>query len=898
MPAVESTPSIIASKLHPPRLPPRHVPRARLIARLSEDGDRPLSLICAPAGSGKSTLLGEWSSVVARPVAWVSLDEGDNDLGVFLEYVLAAVQDIFPELTLRTRDLLHSIALLPVETLAASLSNDLAQIDSDFTLLFDDYHVITNPAIDNVLIALLRHPPRRLHLAVATRTDPAWPLRALRGHGQLTELRYEDMRFTSEESTAFLRTALGDALEDDLLAVLHEETEGWAAGLHLMTLVASQEGGRERILHERGVGGDIGAFLLDEVLDRQSPEVQDRLVQLSILGRFSATLCEAVCANDAGADESVAWGRAFLAEIDHLNLFLIGLDGHDEFFRFHHQFRRFLWERLRERMEPERIAALHRRASAWFAERGLIEEALDHAIAAGDDATAANLVARHRHELYDTEQFARLTRWLRLVPIAAKEHNAELLLAEARVATVNWRFTEAEVFLGRAERELARMPADDERTLVAIGELQALGAILDLWAGNPERMLTSLRHALTVLPPDCDHLRGLAHMGIVAAHWQNGNRDRAWAYLDEQLASTPSHLPVYATLLQSAACLYWLDNDLSNQLVSARRLLTVSQELDLPDHEALAHYHIGTVHFARNQLEAARTELAAATSARFNMRLLWWSQAAGLLALTEHALGHRRQARQTLSDAYDFLLERHAVRILPNVDAYQAELDRMEGRLTEIRAWAVHAEPGPLVWGPALLEPRLVQARAFLSQEEASDADLTAALIAELRAFSERVPNRRLQMEVDAIAALHDLSRGMAEEALDRVHRLVLEAEPTGWVSLFTDLGEPMEGLLRQLAARPVAPQAIARVLDAFPARGHSPEPGHQNGLAEPLSERELEVLVLLEARESNKEIATQLFIAPSTVKRHTLNIYRKLEVGDRRAAVARARELGLIAKP
>ena len=888
------TPSLITSKLHPPRLPSRHVERRRLVARLSRNNDRFLTLICAPAGSGKTTLMHEWSSSLGAPVAWVSLDEDDNDLGVFLGYVLAAVQTLFPALTLRTRDLLRSPTLPPVETLAVSFSNDLDQVASDFILALDDYHVITNPQIDAVLRILLRHPPQSLHLAVATRAEPAWPLRTLRASGRLTELRFDDLRFTAEESATFLRKALDDDLEDDYVAVLHGETEGWAAGLHLMTLLASHDDVQSRILDERGVG-DVGSFLLEEVLARLSPEMQDRLLRLSILDGFCASLCEAVCGDDADGDEPDAWGRPFLAQIERLNLFLIALDGHNEFFRFHHLFRRFLSERLRERTDPAAIAELHRRAAAWFAERDLIEEALDHALSAGDDATAADLVARHRHDLYNHEQFARLARWLRLLPVAAKEHNPELLLAEARVATMNWRLTEAEVFLDQAEREIARLPADDGRTLVAVGELEALRAILDLWAGNPERMLASLLHALTVLPPDSDHLRGLAHMGIVAAHWQMGGRDQAWAYLDEQLAETPSHLPVYATLLQTAAFMHWLDNDLTNLLVSARRLLTVSERLDLPDHEALARYFIGTVHYARNQLDAARTELAAATAARFNMRLLWWSQAAGLLALTEQALGHPEQARVTLGDAYDFLLERHAVRILPNVDAYQAELDRLEGRLTEIRAWATHAEPGPLVWTPAVLEPRLVQARAFLAQQEASDGVRAVALVAELRAFCERVPNRRLRMEVEAIAALLDVRRGKVDEALDRVHRLVLEAEPEGWVRLFTDLGEPMERLLRELAERRVAVQPVARILDAFPVRIDSVGIDRLQGLTEPLSERELEVLELLEARDSNKEIAAQLFIAPSTVKRHTLNIYRKLEVGTRREATTRAKELGLL---
>jgi LuxR family maltose regulon positive regulatory protein len=351
---------------------------------------------------------------------------------------------------------------------------------------------------------------------------------------------------------------------------------------------------------------------------------------------------------------------------------------------------------------------------------------------------------------------------------------------------------------------------------------------------------------------------------------------------------------VYATLLQTEAFLHWLDGDLTELLVSARRLLAVSQDLDLPDHEALAHYFIGAVHFARNDLDGAKENLAAAVSARFTMRLLWWSQAAGLLALTEQALGRSEHARQALIDAYDFALERHAVRILPHVGAFQAELGRLQGHLAGACTWAAQAEPDPLTWVLTALEPRVAQVRAFLAQEEAATIDRAAAVIAELRAFCERVPNRRLLMEVDLLAALLDDRTGNHEAALERVQRVVLEAAPQGWVRLFADLGEPMERLLRQLVAKHVAPHSIASILGAFPKHDHVPPFSHQQGLVEPLSERELEVLALLGERDSNKEIAAHLFIAPSTVKRHTLNIYRKLEVSDRRAAVTRARELAL----
>lgn len=890
----KSAPAIIASKLHPPLLSSRYVPRQRLIDWMNEGSDRPLTLVCAPAGAGKSSLVSEWAASIASPIGWISLDAGDNEIDTFLRYALAAVRSLFPTLPLRSEDLLRSLDTPPVETLAVTFSNDLAQIGADFTLVLDDYHVITNPLIDEMLLLLLRHPPSGMHLVVASRANPPWPLATLRARGHLAELRFADLRFTAEESAALIRHALGDALSEDFVAVMHEETEGWAAGMQLMTLVARHEDGQARILGERGVSKDLAAFLLDEVFARQSPRIQTRLLQMSILGRFRGSLLEAVCDGGEEPEESGAWGKAFLTSLEQLNLFTIALDDSNEYFRFHHLFQRFLTERLHERCDPARIAALHRQASAWFAAHGLIEEALAHALAAGDTAIAADLVASHRHDLYNKEQFSRLTRWLRLLPVTAKEGHPELLLAEARVATLNWRFTEAAVLLDHAKRELERAPRQTERVEAAWGELAALQGMIDLWAGNAEQLLAGAQRALALLPPDAGHLRGMAHTGHAAAYWLRGERDQAWSYLEEQLASTSLQLPVFTVLLQTQSFLRWLDGDLTNLLVSAKRLLAVSQDLDLPEQQALAHYFIGTVLYARNDLAGAQRELLAAVTARFTLRLMWWTQAAGLLALTEQALGRHMAASETLRDAQDLVIERHAVRILPNVGAFQARLDVFQGRLAEAGAWAAQVEPGPLTWAHTALEPRVARAQVYLAQEGASSIAAAAALIAELRGFCERVPNPRLFMEVELLAALLDDRRGDHAAALERVQRVVLEAEPEGWVRPFADLGEPMERLLRKLAAARVLPQAVARILDAFPTRGQG-RIVNQRGLVEPLSERELEVLAFLGARDSNKEVAARLFITPSTVRQHTLNIYRKLEVNDRRAAVARACELGLL---
>jgi LuxR family maltose regulon positive regulatory protein len=274
---------------------------------------------------------------------------------------------------------------------------------------------------------------------------------------------------------------------------------------------------------------------------------------------------------------------------------------------------------------------------------------------------------------------------------------------------------------------------------------------------------------------------------------------------------------------------------------------------------------------------------------------LSWCHAIGSLAKVYQALGRPEDAVRTLNEGRDFLLERHAIRVLPNLGAFQAEIDWFQGRLAEASAWAAQVEPGPLDWSLGTIEPRLVQARVYVSQEDPGSLDRAAALLTEMRAYCANVPYRLLLMQVDALSAVIADRQGQRAVALETVERLVLDAEQDTWVRLFVLAGEPMQNLLRELAGRHVASHTVARILKAFPQQNGASAAPQLQGLSEPLSERELEILGLLTERDSNKEIAAMLFIAPSTVKRHTLNIYRKLDVNNRRAAVSRATELGLI---
>lgn len=887
---------IVGTKLTPPRLHRDHVARPRLVERLKIGSDRALLLVRAPAGSGKSTILREWLDSTSLVSGWVSLDERDNDLEVFLGYVLAAVRGLFPDANLATRGLIRALTLPPLDALASSLNDDFARLPDDFVLVLDDYHLISNPDIHQLMEHLVRHSPACMHLAIATRDDPPWPLARLRARGAMTELRYDDLLFSEEESIAFLRRALGDAVDHDLAVVLHEESEGWAAGLQLMALTLK---GRSlenvRSARARIAAEDIEAFLLEEVFARQPAPMQERLLEISMLNRFSAPLCEAVCELHSADEVDAGWGEAFLQELRHANLFVIPIDAGHEFFRFHHLFQQFLLSRLHERHQPEDVAQIHLRASRWFEERGAIEEALHHALAANGTHEAADIVARHRHELYNQEQFARLTRWLRLLPPEAKEHHPEILLAEARVATMNWRFVEAAVFLDHAALALESAPRDPQTAAIAQAELFALRGILDFWNGDAERVIEESRFVLETLPPEASHLRGLAHTGIASSLYQLGNPELGLAYIETQLASLSPQNPSYAWLLQTQAFLYWLQGDWTNLRLAAVRLLRVSEEIELADQEALAHYFLGAVHYARNDLSSAEAHLSRAVAARYIMRLMWWTQAAGLLALTIQALGRANDAQQIVDDMQAFVLERHAMRLLPGIGAFQAELDRRQGHHAAAVTWARQVAPGPLTWALSAIEPRIAQVRAFLAAGDAVALDQAATTLADLRAFCSRLPNRRLCCKVDLLEALLALCRGQHDSALSTVRRVVRNTEPDRWPRLFVDMGDQMQHLLRQLAAEDGISSALDQILAEFPAPTPMNSDVDQSRLIEPLSPRELEILTLLNARDSNKEIADRLFIAPGTVKRHTISIYRKLDVNGRREAVVRAAQLGIL---
>ena len=438
---------LLATKLHVPRLRPGFAPRPRLLDRLAEGMGRDLVLLCTPAGFGKTSLMADWARRGQRPVAWLSLDVGDNDPVRFWRHVGAALDGARPGVAGRVAALLQDVQPASLGAVVTTLANELAGLAGEVVLVLDDYHLIEAPPVHASLGLLLDHLPGSLRLMLATRADPPLALARLRARGQLAELRERDLRFTPQEAAALLREVAGPDVPEAAVTALEGRTEGWAAGLQLAALslrdhpdpagfVATFSGSHRHVLD----------YLAEEVLDRQPDPLRTFLLQTSVLERLSGPLCDAVTGRTGS--------QQLLEQAEQANLFLIPLDEVRGWWRYHQLFADLLHARLVQE-RPGEVPGLHQAAGTWWEGHGLVDGAVRHAVATGDVAWAARLIEQHFDELLRWDEEATVNRWLQALPAELVRSRPRLCFAQAIWALLAGRIEEAELLLADAEAALA-----------------------------------------------------------------------------------------------------------------------------------------------------------------------------------------------------------------------------------------------------------------------------------------------------------------------------------------------------------------------------------------------------------------------------------------------------------
>jgi len=871
-----------------------------LVDQLNRGLDRPLTLVSAPAGFGKSILVSSWMQTCARPNAWLALDESADDLGVFLHYFLTAMQTLSPGALQQTQALLTGFSLPPPAVLADSLINELDAIERDFIVVLEDYHAIHAQSIHDLLNTLLRHPLPHMHLVLIARRDPPLSLSVLRARNIVAEVRVQDLRFSAAESAAFMQKALGAPLPDAVLARLVGRTEGWITSLRLAALALRYTEDVDVELHalsDVDHNRYVADYLISEVLAQVPAPRADFLLRSAILDRMCASVCNAVLGGDAPDADS----QSHLEWLEQNNLFIISLDAERRWYRYHHLLQSFLRSELERRQGAAAVALLHTRASAWFAAQGLLEDALRHALLGQDTAAAIRLIAAHRHDLMDTEQWQIHERMLRMFPAAVITADPDLTLMEAWSARLGRqdlvRFTE---LLERAASLVAQM-AESAHVVHLRGEIDTLRitAIVEA-AGDPTSAIELGQRALATTPRAWYFVRAVAWLWLAIAYQMAGRLDQAYAALTEgQAEDIAPDGAVRARVAGSRSFVAWMAGDLGAVLPVAAHLLDVAEYHHRRESLGWGHYLLCAAAYQRNDLPVAEAHAQALEEIRYVCTPMAYLQSAFVYASVCQARGLAEQARAKVGVALTFMHETHSEGLLPLAHAFAAELAVRQGDLGAASQWA--ATMGrymPLTLMPYYYAPQLTLPKILLAQATPASLEQAAAELSRLYAFVTATHNTCFAIQVLALEALLHHAQGNGQKALAALGQAVTLAQPGGFLRAFVDLGPDMADLLRQLAAKGAASGYVKHLLQTYaaetPLRPAALRPA-QHDMVEPLTRREQEILTLLAQRLTSKEIALKLVVSEQTVKRHRANIYQKLGVNSRRQATAAAVAAGIL---
>lgn len=916
MPAQALEP-LLKTKLHIPQVRHATVERPQLITAINTGVLSALTLVSAPAGFGKTTALVEWVRQSPLPVAWVSLDEGDNDPSRFFLYLITALRNICGSVGVDALALLQSPQPLPPQSILATLLSDLEAIPEPFVLVLDDFHTITDPQIQDVFHFLLEHIPQAMHVIIATRIDPPIPLARLRTQREMVELRVKDLRFSLEEASSFFNQIMELTLRPEDTAVLAGRTEGWIAGLQMAALALqglSMQSREDQAGFIRAFSGSnryIMDYLVEEVLSRQPEDLQQFLLSTAILDRLSGSLCDAVT---QGKD-----GQAKLEQLEKANLFLIPLDDDRHWYRYHHLFAELLRAQP-HRSDPGLIPQLHLRASRWFEENGMVAEAVRHALAAGDWDRSAGLIEVNSWQALIRGELATFINWVDALPKEVVESHPRLCMYTAWFSILTGRINAVEPALNQAEQGLESCAPAERKEIE--GTIAAIRSHAAMYRADAAAVLAHAQQALYLLPESNIAVRSIVNYMIGQAHVIQNDLVMASRSIEEaaQLGQAVGNLQLAVAALSNLSRNQRMLGQLHLALATNQTVFQLTHSGDgrsIPL-AAWAYSGMSELHYEWNDLPVAEREAAE------GIRLAGQYALADAMARAPIALARVLQVQGRFSEAKEALQQAEekakAYHLVAWISPFLEE--------ARVRLWL-----SPAVWDVSAAEAWLDSRQRGTATEQnllyAGEADtLTQArVLVALNQFDEAL--ERLEplcvsakaggrmgrwVEIMILRAVAFGRSGDQERALIALEQALQFAQPEGYLRTFLDEGEPLFQLLCVMGShskeRPLSAY-IHRLLTGFEGDRQRfqactsdmalPDSQFNFGSItrdlefEALTAREVEILRLIAAGKSNGEIASLLYLAVSTVKRHVNHIFGKLGVRTRAQAIAKARDQRLV---
>jgi LuxR family maltose regulon positive regulatory protein len=931
---------LLATKLHRPSLPAKWVRRPHLCQRLNEglEFNRQVTLVSAPAGFGKTTCISEWvSELDGWPVTWLSLDQSDDDPGRFFAYFVAALQKVDASLGREIEGVLRSGQLPPGEIISATLINDVLELEGPFLLVLDDFHVIQDRFILEVLEKLIANLPQPLHLVLLTREDPPLPLARLRANNRLTDIRARDLRFTGRDTDRFLNEVMGLSLSRTDVVALEDKTEGWIAGLQLAGLsVRDRPDPSSFIATLSGSHQFILSYLTEQVLSRQPEEIQRFLLQTSILDRLNGDLCDAVTGRSDG--------RALLGRLFNANLFLIPLDDEGQWYRYHHLFAGLLRD-LQNALQKDKTAELHRRASRWYAQAGgehgaFVSEAIQHALAAEDYAMAVDLLENHAMGMIMQGYAKTVNGWVQAIPAEWRSLSPRTDLAFAWMHLFRGAYAQVPPYLERLQATLAGFQeghqfGKEDSSLRA--EWLVLQALMLFKQGKATDSMAMAARALEIAPEQDGRVRGLAYWGLASIYELMGDYPNAVEAYQASIQHGRAAENLVAEMMSTVglAVMAFEHGQLHLALeIAAPAVTRIERSGSLPPISAVLYGPLGEVHYQWVQIEQAR---------RHTLRALQLSTLGGyksgviccwvLLSRLSQIEGDLEAAAREIQKAVDLLQvetpdyvrqeavsQQVRVYLARNRPAVARMALQGQGFSFQGRFSFPALSPGQsITHSMGLLYNSSLHVILYQARAKGDLTGLRPGIELAGHLIDAALQGQYLIVALEALllrAQMHAVLWNSQNSLTDYASALEL-AEPEGFIGVFVEQGPPVAEALANLVKRDrlgaVQPGYVERVLAAFSqaqplgaAHGESPVPDSPAGtgpmtlvepraLIEPLTDRELDVLRLMAEGLKYKEIAARLFISLNTVRFHVKAIYGKLDVNSRIRAIEMARQLRIL---
>ena len=894
--------NILQTKLNRPRIMDDYIMRQKIIDELENNFTKPLSVISAGAGYGKSVTVSEWLEQSAYMNTWLSLDKEHNDFRIFLFYLNASINKIFPDAMQETGALLNAGTLPPFDVIFNSFINEICNIEQDFILVLDDFQMLNDKEVFRFFDQWLRFPPPNVHLSMITRRDPPLNINKLRNSGRMIEIRMDDLCFSPEEILELFKNLLDVELSDKSIKLLQDKTEGWVIGLRLASMTIKDEEDVEKILAAFEDNMDsVSDYLISEVLSKQPDYIMEQLINSSVLNRFCAELIDEVIPVKIKDKQKGANGSQLIQWLLSSNMFIISLDNEQQWFRYHHLFQELVQNQLRKLRTIKEISKIHNRAGKWFEKNDFIAEAIEHSIKAKNIDQAIQIIDDNWEDTFDKDHWYVVVGWLKLIPEEVIVKSCNLLLARLWIAQKQHRGQDILAII-----ELIEL-CGGKLSNTETGYLAFANCMSSLFKGEIKKALSFAEQALELIPKKHYIFRADTYGWWTAIMQISGKGEQAVQTAKKALKNiNPTGEPIQlARRTIHPNFIYILNADLPSVKKNTKAFFKLPG--NSPYMVAFGWYFCGAIDWWSYKIQDVISDFDNTIKYQYQCRPRIVIEAYICKALALQELKQPMDAKEALNKGIQFAIDSDDPVNIALMASGQVRLNLLQGELGTAEKWLTSTKhiglEATMFWWVEI--PAITQCRVLIALGTPESIDEALIKLKEFENFSKSVYNNLRVIEVLALQTQAYTKAKKKEEALKSLTKALNLAADGDFIRPFIENGNDLHALYLSLKEEGVQPKFVEEILTEIEknvgVKGKDPSPKHEdNGqslqdLSIPLTRKEFEILQLISEGYRNREIADKLFNSEETIKKHVSNMFQKLDVHNRLSLVSKAREFGML---